>query len=362
LTTAPSCDRAHTPGGTFYGGALGGRIQECAGSGNLTWDYVSSNNDRTQHHDVRPMPNGNVLLIAWDRKTQQQAIAAGRVNVTGEFWPEAFYEIRPSGASGGTVVWEWHLWDHLIQDVDPSKPNFGVVGDHPELLDINLPGGAGMGSGDWMHANAIDYHQELDQITFSSHYLNEIYVIDHSTTTQQAGSHAGGNSGMGGDILYRWGNPQNYRAGDANDQVFFVVHGANWIDPGCPGQGHLLAFNNGDRPGSQNDYSSVVEIVPPPVGWRTLTRPQVGEVEVAAGGCRNDPRNHRNVGCVRGRRGRVKKLRRGTTPFFCLPMWTDSRHEFPAIFSIPSGAGTTAPRAVGRSVEAAVSWPSAAGH
>ncbi len=255
------------PGGAFYGGALGGRIQLYDAEGHLTWNFLFSTSERAQHHDVAPLPNGNVLLIAWERKTLQQVIAAGRANAYGEMWPEAIYEIEPNGATGGSVVWEWHLWDHLIQDFDPTKNNYGVVGDHPELLDINVGGVGGMGSGDWVHANAIDYHPGLDQITFSSHNLHELYVIDHSTTTAEAASHAGGNSGMGGDILYRWGNPQNYRAGTGGDQVFFIVHGVNWIDPGCPGAGNLLAFNNGDRPGSANDYSSVEEIVPPLNGF-----------------------------------------------------------------------------------------------
>ena len=32
-----------------------------------------------------------------------------------------------SGKSGGEVVWEWHLWDHLIQDHDAARSNFGDV-------------------------------------------------------------------------------------------------------------------------------------------------------------------------------------------------------------------------------------------
>jgi hypothetical protein len=251
-------------GGQFQGGGVGGRLQWFDAEDNLTWDFYFSNYSHQQHHDIEPMPNGNVLLIAWERKTQQEAIAAGRQIISGEMWPTLIAEIEPVGATGGTVVWEWHLWDHLVQDADPSKPNYGVVADHPELMNINYGNvGGPQGGGDWLHANAIHYNEELDQITFSSRPWGEIYVIDHSTTTAEAAGHTGGNSGMGGDILYRWGNPQAYDRGTSSDQQFYAPHGVNWIDPGLPGEGNLLIFNNGDRPGTANDYSSVEEIVPP---------------------------------------------------------------------------------------------------
>ena len=38
----------------------------------------------------------------------------------------------------GKIVWEWHLSDHLIQDFDAKKSNYGKPGDHPELLDFNM--------------------------------------------------------------------------------------------------------------------------------------------------------------------------------------------------------------------------------
>jgi len=247
-------------GGRFHGGGAGGRLQRIDADNHIVWDYYFSNNDHQQHHDVHSMPNGNVLLIAWELKTREEAIAAGRLNPSGDMWPTLIAEVEPVGPTGGNVVWEWHIWDHLIQDVDPGKENYGVIADHPELMDINYGSAR---HGDWIHANAIDYHRELDQIVFSSHTIHEFYVIDHSTTIEEAAGHTGGRSGMGGDILYRWGNPQVYDRGTPGDQRFFVVHGANWIDPCLPGEGNILVFNNGDRPGSQNDYSSVEEIVPP---------------------------------------------------------------------------------------------------
>jgi hypothetical protein len=260
-------------GGSFQGGGVGGRLQGFDANGTELWDYLVSTEDYQQHHDIQPMPNGNVLVIAWERKSRQEAIDAGRQSISGEMWPTLILEVEPVGATGGNIVWQWHLWDHLVQDADPGKPGYGVVADHPELIDINYgnPGGP-QGGGDWIHANSIDYNEQLDQIVFSSRAFNEIYVIDHSTTTAEAAGHTGGNRGMGGDILYRWGNPQVYGRGSAGDQHFYVVHGVNWIDCGLPGAGNLLAFNNGDRAGLVNDYSTVDEIAPPlnPDGTYTI--------------------------------------------------------------------------------------------
>ena len=117
-----------------------------------------------------------------------------------------------------------------------------------------------------MHANGIDYNEQLDQIVLSVRHFNELWVIDHSTTTEEAAGHSGGNSGKGGDLLYRWGNPRAYRAGDTGDQTLWSQHDAQWIEPGLPRAGNLLVFNNGNgRPGG--NYSTVDEITPPVDGF-----------------------------------------------------------------------------------------------
>jgi hypothetical protein len=241
------------------GGGAGGGVQKILWDGTVVWDFRYNTDGVLSHHDVKSLPNGNVLLIAWETKTKAEAIAAGRDpnNVSSfGFIIDHIVEVQPSGPTSGIIVWEWHVWDHLIQDFDASKDNYGVVGDHPELVDINFV--TSMKS-DWMHTNSIDYNEEFDQILISVLNFNEIWVIDHSTTTEEAAGHSGGNGGKGGDLLYRWGNPQAYRAGISSDRKLFSQHDASWIKSGYPGEGDILVFNNGVGRG----YSSVDEIVPP---------------------------------------------------------------------------------------------------
>ena len=247
----------------FAGGSTG-RVEKFSWKGLPLWNFKYSNKAHYLHHDIEPLPNGNVLMIAWEKKTRDEAIAAGRNPNTIEengIWPDHIIEVEQTGFFRGEIVWEWHVWDHLIQDHDPTKDNYGVVADHPELININLQGDSD-GPIDWLHTDSVDYNEELDQILLSSKSLNEIWVIDHSTNTTEAAGHTGGNSGKGGDILYRWGNPQNYDRGDENDQKLFHQHDARWILPGRPGEGHITVFNNGEERLGTN-YTSIDEIVPP---------------------------------------------------------------------------------------------------
>ncbi len=244
----------------FVSGGAGGRVEKYDWNGNLIWSFNYYSNDYCSHHDVTYLPNGDILMIAWEYKSYDQAVAAGRnpTNIDTALWSGEIIEVKPTGTTGGDIVWQWHAWDHLIQDYDSTKANYGDVAKHPELIDINY----GSTGKDWLHINSVCYNAQRDEILLSVHNFNEIWVIDHSTTTAQAAGHTGGKDGKGGDLVYRWGNPQAYGAGTAADQELFSQHDANWISAGLPGEGDILIFNNGTgRPGG--NYSSVDEITPP---------------------------------------------------------------------------------------------------
>jgi hypothetical protein len=236
--------------------ASAGRVQEIAPDGSIVWDYIYASSEHVSHHDLT-LIGDNVLLTAYEKKSSSELNAAGYNNANSEKWPTHFVELEPDGTGGANIVWEWHIWDHMCQDTDPYAPNYVTdISDHPELIDINMiqSQGGGPGGGDWFHVNGVDYNEDLNQIVFSSRFASEIYIIDHSTTTNQAASHSGGNSGMGGDILYRWGNPSNYNM-SGSQIIDNAVHDARWIkDDGRPNGGFLQIFNNS---GVNNSTSSI---------------------------------------------------------------------------------------------------------
>ena len=246
------------------GGGEGGRIEEYDWDDNLVWSFSYSTSSYTQHHDIKRLPNGHIIMLVVEKKLLADVLVAGfdpskfqpDIQTKGYMLPDCVIEIAPTYPSGGTVVWEWHVWDHLIQDFDATKSNYGVVNAHPELIDCD---------GDhrqlplfWNHMNCIDYNPALDQIAMSVRGNSEVWIIDHSTTTAQATGHSGGVHGKGGDLLYRWGNPLTYGAGTVNDEKYIEQHDAEWVKPDCPGAGNILCFNNGVN----RNYSSIDEFTP----------------------------------------------------------------------------------------------------
>ncbi len=232
------------------GAGIGGRVERIAWDGTVEWSYAEDNPATRQHHDIEVLPNGNVLILQWEAISASDALAAGRdpALLPSEVWSERIIEVEPTGPTSGDIVWEWRAWDHLIQDFDPSLPNFGVIADHPERIDINyVPRGGN--DPDWLHINGMDYNADLDQIVLSINAFDEIWIISHDPADP-------------GEIMYRWGNPAAYQSGTIDDQTLFNQHDARWIEEGLRGAGNILVYNNGvGRP--EGSFSSVDEIVTP---------------------------------------------------------------------------------------------------
>ena len=114
----------------MVGGGVGGGVQCLSWSGEILWEYILANENFQHHHDIEPLPNGNVLLIAWEKKTAEEAFLMGREeidNPLNQMWSSAIFEISPNNSGGAEIVWEWHLWDHLVQDFCSDCPNYDNI-------------------------------------------------------------------------------------------------------------------------------------------------------------------------------------------------------------------------------------------
>ncbi len=239
----------------FPKGGAGGRVKIIDWDSNTLWQYELSDKNERLHHDVEYMPNGNVLMIVWERFSGDDVVKMGRdpKKAPENMFIDKIIEVKPDFETGGAeIVWQWRFADHLIQDFDKSKDNFGTVSENPGRIDINLMNNnPKTNSLDWTHINAVDYNEKLDQIIISSPTMSEIYIINHNITTEEA-------VGEKGDFMFRWGNPVNYDKGTIKDRKLFFQHDAQWITDDCPGTGNILVFNNGIR--NIREYSTVDEI------------------------------------------------------------------------------------------------------
>jgi len=218
-------------------GGFGGVLAIINKDGVLEWSYEYSNENHIAHHDSEMLPNGNILFLSWELKPAEEANEIGFTGGTQIIY-DAVLEINPNT---NEIVWEWHMWDHLVQDFDNTKLNFGDVALNPHLIDVNyleVPNP----DGDVSHANGIDYDSENDLIYISANFYSEVWVIDHSTTTEQAQTSSGGNFNKGGDLIYRFGNPLAYKNNEGT-RLFDRIHHPNLLSGDK--KGNILVYANG---------------------------------------------------------------------------------------------------------------------
>jgi hypothetical protein len=236
------------------------------------------------HHEVVELPNGNMLVPGFIEKTRAEAKAAGFDVESADECPTApdltvlrvdnIWEVAPIDPqvgfkSGWKVVWRWNIWDHFTNDPNDRKKAF-IGYDDPAS---GICGQYIQGAWTFGRFNALGYHPRRKEIVMSASLFNEIWIIDHKVTTEEA-------KGPAGDLLYRWGNPYAYGAGEPfvspserGDQKLSFQHRVQWIPKGYPGQNHILIFNNGTDWGD----SSVIEIKPPLDGNGKYIQPPPGQ-------------------------------------------------------------------------------------
>ena len=218
------------------------------------WDHYWPEGECV-HHDLEVMPNGNILAMAWVKTSAAAAQSHGwaQQGDRGHIFLDKIIEVRPDFDTGSAeVVWEWSVLDHVVQNVDPAAPHYGDPAEHPERIDLNWPqlDGIQFNGGQLIHLNSVSYSAEEDLIMLSSAIFGEVWIIDHSTTAEEARGSAGGRYGRGGDLVWRWGNPQTHGAGGPDDQVLFWQHDTHFLRDDVPHSGDMMVFNNGMRRGA----------------------------------------------------------------------------------------------------------------
>jgi len=270
-------------------GGFGGRMALINPDGSESFSFDYSTDDVILHHDAELLPNGNILTMIWERKSAQEATNAGyELNV--EVFPDGLIEIDPNTSQ---IVWEWYMWDHLVQDFNATADNFGSVATDVRKININH---IVNDNGDISHANGIAYDADKDVIYLSANFFSEVWVIDHSTTTAEAATSSGGNYGFGGDLVYRFGNPLAYE-NPMGEVRFDHNHYPNLIDDTNPGD--ILVFANGNSGTQSTAYELVLpatfSLAPnqdnePTVAWSftdmELHSPKVSGVEALPNGNR----------------------------------------------------------------------------
>lgn len=234
--------------------AAHGRVQLLDWDSNVVWQYTRcARGKHCLHHDSKMLPNGNILVLSWEAVRVAEAVEMGwkkqdfpNRRGDGYVWGDRILEIKPNLEDGSAeIVWEWFSLDHIVQNHDPSKRNYGKPSENRHKINLNYTQYANylFTSGQLFHCNSVSYCPDRDQIIVSSADFSEIWIIDHSGTTEDT-------RGAKGDLLFRWGNPETY-SDDANpifnrkDKQLFWQHDAQWLTDDVPHTGEILLINNG---------------------------------------------------------------------------------------------------------------------
>jgi hypothetical protein len=151
----------------------------------------------TDHHDLWPqidpvtkLPNGNMLMVAYHRRTGVDISALGITHENpANVWDAWIQEID---ATTGDALWTWKSEDHIgvaesipaenvFAFLDPATGGPGSIAPTPTTADVDL-----------VHINSVDVDPDTGDLLISLRHTDAVYRIANPKTTS-------------GDILWKLG-------------------------------------------------------------------------------------------------------------------------------------------------------------
>lgn len=158
--------------GPTFGTSPTGAYEERAIDGSLvrTWSTIGATTD---HHDIKMLANGNVLLLSYHERTGVDVSVLGPSFTSPTTVFDAWIqEITPEGV----VVWEWHSEDHIGVDETTA---------YLDGVDVRVPVS---GAIDLVHINSVDVDPTTGDLIVSMRHADAIYRIRRSPGQLDDGS------------------------------------------------------------------------------------------------------------------------------------------------------------------------------
>ena len=229
-------------------GGSSAAIVELDWNSNVVWSYE----DSLIHHDFERLPNGNTLVLKWDRIPADITARVGGGYTSSEDPARMFGDVVQEITPSGLIVYEWRSWEHLDFDQDLICPLEGRTV--------------------WTHGNSLGVTSDGDLVV--SHRSTSVVAIVDRT---------------GGDFMWKWGP----------GQISHQHHPTHLPD------GHVLIFDNGLH-GRGMPRSRIIEVDPRDenqVVWQYLGNPPVSFFSPLVGSADRLPNG--NTLICEGSHGRV---------------------------------------------------------
>ncbi len=157
------------------------------------------------HHDVLPLPNGHLVLLAtYTRKFSNLSGTTGTTSVIGDALVDVDQNFNPD--------WIWNTFDHL--DINRRPMNFP----------------------DWTHSNGMLYSSDDHNLLLSMRHQNWVIKINFL-------------DGKGsGSVMWRLGEGGDFKLLGATDPTdwFYAQHGLSYFTPNTTGVFRIGMMDNGN--------------------------------------------------------------------------------------------------------------------